>query len=57
LSQARKDYNDCVAGYNSDVRKFPKVLFASIFGFEREKSYWKMNGGADEIPAIDFGND
>jgi LemA protein len=57
LSQARKDYNDSVAGYNSDVRKFPKVLFAAAFGFEKEKPYWKMNGGADEIPVIDFGNE
>jgi len=56
LAQARRDYNTHVGTYNSSVRKFPKVLYASLFGFEKEKPYWKMNDGADEIPQIDFSN-
>lgn len=54
ISQARKDYNDSVAHYNGSVRKFPNVIYASLFGFEKEKPYWKMNEGADEIPQIVF---
>jgi len=56
LAQARRDYNTSVGNYNTSVRKFPKVLYASLFGFESEKPYWKMNNGADEIPQIDFSN-
>lgn len=54
LSQARKDYNDSVSLYNKAVRKFPKVLYASLFGFEKNKPYWKMNDGAEDIPKINF---
>jgi LemA protein len=56
LSVARRDYNLAVADYNAGVRKFPAVLYAGIFGFEREAVYWKMNEGADEVPVIDFGD-
>ena len=56
LSVARRDYNLAVADYNAGVRKFPAVLYAGIFGFEKEAVYWKMNEGADEVPVIDFGD-
>jgi len=56
LSIARRDYNEAVQDYNVAVRKFPKVLYASLFGFEKEMPYWKINDGADEVPVIDFGN-
>ncbi|MGD9604711.1 MAG: LemA family protein [Bacilli bacterium] len=49
-------YNEAVAEYNRSVRQFPKIIFASMFSFEKEKPYWKMNEGADEIPQIDFTN-
>lgn len=55
LSIARRDYNEAVQDYNVAVRKFPKVLYASLFGFEKEMPYWKINDGADEVPVIDFG--
>lgn len=54
LSVARRDYNEAVQDYNASVRRFPRVLYASLFGFEREVDYWKMNDGADEVPVIDF---
>jgi LemA protein len=56
LAVARRDYNNAVQEYNSKVRKFPTILYASIFGFEKEKLYWKMNDGADEVPQINFGD-
>ena len=34
IAVARRKYNDVVAEYNQTVRKFPKSLFAGIFGFE-----------------------
>ena len=54
LSVARRDYNEAVQEYNAAVRRFPRVLYASLFGFEKEVEYWKMNDGADEVPVIDF---
>ncbi|HPG42829.1 MAG TPA: LemA family protein [Acholeplasmataceae bacterium] len=54
LSVARRDYNEAVQDYNAAVRRFPRVLYASLFGFEKEVEYWKMNDGADEVPVIDF---
>ena len=54
LFVARRDFNDSVASYNIMVRKFPKVLYASLFNFDKSKEYWKMNDGADEVPEIVF---
>lgn len=54
LSQARKDYNDSVAAYHKAVRKFPSNIYANLFGFPKEKPYWKMSDGNNDIPKIEF---
>ncbi|MFA6693134.1 MAG: LemA family protein [Acholeplasmataceae bacterium] len=54
LSVARRDYNLSVQDYNASVRRFPRLFFANLFGFEKSYEYWKINDGADEVPAIDF---
>jgi len=54
LAVARWDYNNAVADYNASVRRFPRVLYASLLGFEKELSFWRMNDGADEVPVVDF---
>ena len=40
IGVARKDYNDAVATFNSQVKKFPGKIVASIFGYD-EKEYFK----------------
>ena len=35
LSTARKDYNDIATDYNASIKKFPNVIFAGMFGFEK----------------------
>lgn len=50
---ARKDYNVAVEKYNGTIKKFPTSVIASIFRFE-EKSYYKANEGAKEVPKVDF---
>jgi LemA protein len=55
LFVARRDYNEAVADYNASVRRFPKVLYASMLGFETEKPFWRLSEGAGEVPVIDFG--
>jgi LemA protein len=54
LAVARRDYNTSVLDYNNGVQTFPNIVYASIFGFDKEIEYWKMNDGADEIPAVVF---
>lgn len=52
ISTARSDFNEVVASYNKRVRKFPNVLFAGMFGFER-RSGFSAKEGADEAPDMD----
>lgn len=54
LAFARREYNLAVQEYNVEVRKFPKVLYARLLGFEQSYVYWKLNDGEDELPVIDF---
>jgi LemA protein len=54
LAVARRDYNNSVKEYNIQVKKFPKVLYLSLFGFEKQLNYWKIEDGADEVPTADF---
>lgn len=54
LAVARRDYNEAVQDYNASVRRFPRVLYAGLFGFDKSVEYWKMNDGADEVPVIEF---
>ncbi len=56
LAVARKDYNDEVASYNKQVKRFPGKLVASMFGFD-EKEYFKAEAGAESAPDVDFGAD
>ncbi len=54
LAVARRDFNEAVQDYNASVRRFPRVLYAGLFGFDKSVEYWKMNDGADEVPVIEF---
>ena len=54
LSVARRDYNEAVQAYNAAIRTFPRLLYASLFGFDKELDYWKINDGAGEVPVIEF---
>ncbi len=56
LGVARKDYNDEVAKFNRQVKRFPGKIIASIFGYD-EKEYFKADAAANEAPNVDFGND
>lgn len=52
ISTARSDFNEVVANYNKRVRKFPNVIFAGIFGFER-KTGFSSDQGAEKAPDMD----
>lgn len=47
LHVSRSDFNEAVAAYNVSIRRFPRVMFASWFGYDEPKPYWSMTGGED----------
>jgi LemA protein len=56
ITVARRDYNSTVRRYNTQVRSFPTVVFASLMGFE-PKTPFEAEAGAEEAPDVDFGSD
>lgn len=53
IAISRQDYNTAVTQYNAKRRRFPSNIIASLFGFT-EKSLYKANEGANEVPSVDF---
>ncbi|MEE6449495.1 LemA family protein [Gottfriedia acidiceleris] len=56
LAIARKDYNDAVTVYNQKIKKFPGVLVARPFGFEK-KDYFEVSEKDKATPEVDFSGD
>lgn len=53
INVARQDYNKSVEGYNLKVKRFPKSILASVFGF-KEKPFYKAEAGSEKNPDIKF---
>lgn len=53
IGVARRDYNEKVADYNISRGRFPGVIFASMFGFQREEEF-KADPSKREVPTVDF---
>lgn len=53
IAVARKDYNDAAQHYNAVIKKFPKVMFAKMFGFEKAE-YFRAEEGAEKAPEVSF---
>jgi LemA protein len=53
INVARQDYNKSVESYNLTVKRFPKSLLASVFGF-KEKAFYKAEAGSEKAPDIKF---
>ena len=53
IATERKRFNDTARQYNTEIRKFPGSLIASITGFDR-KAYFEANEGAEQPPLVDF---
>ncbi len=53
IKESRNKYNDAVKGYNVTVRRFPKNIIASIFGFA-QKTPFAAEEGADKAPEVKF---
>lgn len=53
IAEARKIYNNEVQEYNTSVRKFPGVIFSSLFGFS-QKAMFQADEGASHAPKAEF---
>ena len=54
ITVARRDYNNAVRQYNTQVRSFPTVLFAGVMGFQQKASF-EAEQGAEQAPDVNFG--
>ncbi len=54
IAVSRRDYNEAVKKYNTDVELFPKNIAASIFGFHRDDAYFKTTEEEKKVPAVKF---
>ncbi|MCR4674329.1 MAG: LemA family protein [Lachnospiraceae bacterium] len=53
ISYARTSYNEAVATYNKAIKKFPGVLFANMFGFEKAELF-EASESAESVPEVSF---
>lgn len=53
IAVERKRFNDTVNDYNATIRRFPGVIAARLFGFER-KGYFESAEGAERAPEVTF---
>jgi LemA protein len=54
IAIARRDYNNAVQKYDTDIALFPKNIAAGMFGFQREDAYFKADADAKEVPKVAF---
>lgn len=53
INEARRQFNDAAQGYNTSRSKFPRVLFAGLFGF-KERPYFEADKGTEKAPSVKF---
>ena len=54
IAVERQRFNETAQTYNTATRRFPGVLIANLFGFER-RGYFESVEGAEKAPTVDFG--
>lgn len=54
IAKSRDAYNNTVTNYNVGVVRFPKSIFAGMFGFQKSNLY-KADQGASKAPSVNFG--
>jgi LemA protein len=54
IAVARRDYNEAITKYNTDIELFPKSLAASLFGFHRNDAYFKTTEEEKKVPQVKF---
>jgi LemA protein len=53
IANERRIFIEMVRDYNTNVRTFPRNIYASMFGFERKPTFEAV-AGADVAPVVEF---
>lgn len=53
ITVERQRFNEAARAFNTFIKKFPKVFFARMFGFN-EKPYFQAQTGAETAPKVKF---
>jgi LemA protein len=53
IANARRKFNEATKTYNVYIKKFPKNIYANLFGFE-QKLYFEAQAGAENAPKVEF---
>lgn len=53
ISVERRKFNETAKQYNTNIRKFPKNIFAGMFGFEKHP-YFEAAEGSEKAPEVKF---
>ncbi len=53
INVARTNFNNAAQAYNTAIRRFPKSLFASMFGFDKH-AYFEAAEGSATAPTVSF---
>jgi len=53
ITVERQKFNESAQDYNTYIRKFPKNIFAGMFGFQK-KAYFEAQQGAEKAPQVQF---
>jgi LemA protein len=53
ITVARKDYNNSVESYNTEVRKFPVNMIAGMFNL-KERPTFEADAAAQKAPTVNF---
>ena len=54
IAVSRRDYNEAIRQYNTDVELFPRNIAASLFGFKRDDAYFKTTEEEKKVPQVNF---
>ncbi|ADQ80750.1 LemA family protein [Paludibacter propionicigenes WB4] len=53
ISVERSRYNEIAQNYTTIIQRFPAVIFANMFGFEK-KPYFEAEKGSEKAPSVKF---
>ncbi len=53
IAVERRKFNEATQKYNAYIRKFPRVIYAGWFGFDK-KAYFEAQKGAEKAPEVKF---
>jgi LemA protein len=50
----RRDYNETIRKYNTDIEQFPQNIAASLFNFHKDDNYFKIGEEDKKVPQVHF---